>query len=392
MTVRHSRAGIEDRWFKKVKTPEGVQTIPSSSHGVKARWRVRWVKGGREYTKVFARKPDAQKHLNSILKNLDTPELPEGSFSELAEKWLATKAHRKPTTLAGYNSILKNLALPRWRDVPVAEIDYESYTEWLGKIAENGSQRGGKLSPSRIIQTHQLMGAVLSYGVKTGRLNNNVALQLKRSEDLPIPVEGERRYLTHDELITLANNVPGFQTLTLILGYCGIRFGEAAALRAKHVGDRELTIRSSASYATGKGIVETATKTYRTRQVPVPDPVWDLLVVPKNPNDLLFPGKKGFLPIEEYRNAFDKGCKLSNIEGLTPHGLRHTCASLAISAGANVKVVQRLLGHATAAMTLDRYGHLLDDDLERVSAALSSAIEGAAVSLRHPTKQGAEAS
>nr|WP_234817875.1 tyrosine-type recombinase/integrase [Mycolicibacterium sphagni] len=38
-------------------------------------------------------------------------------------------------------------------------------------------------------------------------------------------------------------------------------------------------------------------------------------------------------------------------EGLTPHGLRHSCASLAISAGANVKVVQRMLGHASAAMT-----------------------------------------
>jgi integrase len=39
------------------------------------------------------------------------------------------------------------------------------------------------------------------------------------------------------------------------------------------------------------------------------------------------------------------------------HDLRHTCASLAISSGANVKVVQRLLGHKSAVLTLDRYGH-----------------------------------
>jgi integrase len=57
---------------------------------------------------------------------------------------------------------------------------------------------------------------------------------------------------------------------------------------------------------------------------------------------------------------------------LVPHGLRHTTASLAISAGANVKVVQRLLGHATAAMTLDRYGHLLNDFLSGVADALGS--------------------
>ena len=62
-----------------------------------------------------------------------------------------------------------------------------------------------------------------------------------------------------------------------------------------------------------------------------------------------------------------------------PHGLRHTTASLAISAGANVKVVQRLLGHATAAMTLDRYGHLLNDDLSGVADALGKAIDRTAV-------------
>jgi len=71
------------------------------------------------------------------------------------------------------------------------------------------------------------------------------------------------------------------------------------------------------------------------------------------------------------------------IEGLVPHGLRHTTAALAISAGANVKVVQRLLGHATAAMTLDLCGHLLDDDLSKVATQLGRAINSAAISLRY---------
>jgi len=98
----------------------------------------------------------------------------------------------------------------------------------------------------------------------------------------------------------------------------------------------------------------------------------------------VFPSHRGgHLPIEEYRRAFDKGCKAVGITDLVPHGLRHTTASLAISAGANVKVVQRLLGHATAAMTLDRYGHLLSDDLADVADALGKAIESAAVSLRY---------
>lgn len=58
---------------------------------------------------------------------------------------------------------------------------------------------------------------------------------------------------------------------------------------------------------------------------------------------------------------------------MTTHDLRHTAASLAISAGANVKAVQTMLGHASAAMTLDTYADLFPDDLEAVAARLDEA-------------------
>jgi hypothetical protein len=50
----------------------------------------------------------------------------------------------------------------------------------------------------------------------------------------------------------------------------------------------------------------------------------------------------------------------------------HTAASLTIKAGANVKAVQRMLGHASAAMTLDRYADLFDDDLDDVADRLDT--------------------
>ena len=76
------------------------------------------------------------------------------------------------------------------------------------------------------------------------------------------------------------------------------------------------------------------------------------------------------------RKAFDKAADtlVDNHPDLlrpTVHDLRHTAASLAISAGANVKAVQRMLGHASAAMTLDVYADLFDDDLDAVGDALS---------------------
>ena len=68
-----------------------------------------------------------------------------------------------------------------------------------------------------------------------------------------------------------------------------------------------------------------------------------------------------------------------------PHELPHTAASLAVSAGANVKAVQRLLGHASAAMTLDRYAHLFDSDLDAVADRLDEVASRARQNRGPPT-------
>ena len=62
------------------------------------------------------------------------------------------------------------------------------------------------------------------------------------------------------------------------------------------------------------------------------------------------------------------------LAGITPHDLRHTAASLAIAAGANVKAVQRMLGHASASMTLDVYAGRFGDDLDVVASRLDDAV------------------
>jgi integrase len=79
------------------------------------------------------------------------------------------------------------------------------------------------------------------------------------------------------------------------------------------------------------------------------------------------------LTLGQARYVFTKAT--AAVQGCGGVRLHHTCASLAISAGANVKVVQRLLGHKTAVLTLDRYGHLFPDDLDAVAAAFDSAAD-----------------
>ncbi|HEX6077269.1 MAG TPA: site-specific integrase [Micromonosporaceae bacterium] len=90
-------------------------------------------------------------------------------------------------------------------------------------------------------------------------------------------------------------------------------------------------------------------------------------------DDLVFRSPKGaVLRVRGARRSwFDQVVKRAGLpKGFHPHELRHTAASLAVSAGANVKAVQRMLGHAKASMTLDVYADLFDDDLEAVADRL----------------------
>jgi integrase len=74
-------------------------------------------------------------------------------------------------------------------------------------------------------------------------------------------------------------------------------------------------------------------------------------------------------------------------EGLRLYDLRHTCASLLIAQGASVKAVQAQLGHATASITLDTYGHLFPSELEALADRLEQA-RAAALAHRERTQRG----
>ncbi|WP_425343118.1 tyrosine-type recombinase/integrase [Nocardia cyriacigeorgica] len=98
---------------------------------------------------------------------------------------------------------------------------------------------------------------------------------------------------------------------------------------------------------------------------------------------LVFPSRKGgYLESTEFRWVFDQAAAAAGLSSIAPHGLRHTAASLAISAGANIKVVQRMLGHKTATLTLDLYGHLFPGDLDAVAVGMDAGARTAADQLR----------
>ena len=165
----------------------------------------------------------------------------------------------------------------------------------------------------------------------------------------------------------------------LTLAYCGLRWGEAAALRVRRVDllRGRITVAETMTEVHGQALFGSP-KTHQNRSVPVPRFLREQLadqLAGKAPDDLVFTAPRGgVLRVGNVRRqVFDAAARAVDLEGLTPHELRHTAASLAISAGATVKSVQAMLGHASAAMTLDRYGHLFEDELDAVAERLDAA-------------------
>ena len=120
------------------------------------------------------------------------------------------------------------------------------------------------------------------------------------------------------------------------------------------------------------------TKSGADREVPIPRFLIDDLGAP---DEFVFPGPRSGRPLRPpvfRRSAFDAAAASIGRPGLHLHELRHTAASLAIASGADIKVVQAMLGHASAGMTLDQYGHLfgdrLDDVADRMAAARQAAV------------------
>ena len=119
------------------------------------------------------------------------------------------------------------------------------------------------------------------------------------------------------------------------------------------------------------------TKSRQAAPVPVPEFVLDELSrlrQDRSDDDLVFPAPDGgYLPRpKSQRGWFAGAVKRAGVQTITPHDLRHTCASLAVSAGVNVLALQRMLGHKSAKVTLDTYADLFDDDLDAVAVTLHS--------------------
>jgi integrase len=211
--------------------------------------------------------------------------------------------------------------------------------------------------------------------VSDGKVGRNVVA------GVPLPrAKGKtKRFLDHVEVAKLVEAAGDDGLVVQVLAYCGLRFGELAALRVGRLDllRRRIEVVESATEVNGR-MVFGPPKSHHARSVPVPRSLVDPLALrcaARSPDEFVFTAPAGgVLWLRNWRRrVFDPAARAAGLDGLTPHELRHTAASLAVSAGANVKSVQRMLGHASAAMTLDIYSGLFDDDLDAVGDRLDEA-------------------
>jgi integrase len=238
------------------------------------------------------------------------------------------------------------------------------------------------------------MSMLLANAVADDRLAQNPAERIS----LPRVQQSEHRYLTPTQVAELAELCGPHGLVVLFLGYTGLRWGEMAALRVGRVDflRRRVTVAESVTPVRGT-MTFGPTKGHERREVPLPRfLVEDLAshVVGKSGDDLVFTSMRGTALRSQtfQRVALTKAAEGIGVPGFHPHELRHTAASLAIASGADIKVVQQMMGHKSATMTLDLYGHLFPDRLDVVAdamdAARTTALSSAAPN-RYPLGTGA---
>ncbi|WP_082519207.1 tyrosine-type recombinase/integrase [Rhodococcus sp. Leaf233] len=353
-----------------------------TAKGTRYRVRYRTPEGRQTDKRGFATKAAAETFANVVeVDKLEgryvAPAAGLLTVGHLAQDWYDSKIDVKPSSLERYRQTLEQQVLPRWQNVNVAKVTAPALQAWINELSRDRA-------PSTVKKAHHAMSMILDVAVRDRRIAANPASGI----NLPRARHDEPTFLTREQLFTLAEKAGPGELVVLTLGFTGLRWGEMAALKVRRWdgGRRRLTVAESVTEI--NGLLNWGTpKTHATRTVPVP--TWLAARITesttgKGPDDLLFSTPSGGVLRNKNarRDWFDQAVVDARLPRVTPHDLRHTAASIAISVGANVKAVQRMLGHASAAMTLDLYAGLFEDDLNDVADRIEGPPMADVVTLR----------
>lgn len=296
------------------------------------------------------------------------------TFGSYSADWMKVRDIRH-STRKGYESYLRNHLLPRWADTPLQAITTPAVRVWLSELAP-GAPRARKLS-------FDLFASIMATAAEDGLIVSSPCVPRMLSKVKAPNVPQKRRphvpqAVTLEQLTVTAEDVPEYLRLPVLLaGNVGLRGGEVRALTGASVEvrpDQTVWLRiTQAVTGQGKDLRIGLPKTPRSiRTVPVPESLADEVVARAQEV-----GAKGFLfhqqgkdsshviPYTTWRRNVGRAADHAGVEGMSPHDLRTTTASLAAANGAQPTETRDLLGHTTVQMT-GHYTHTSADQLARI--------------------------
>jgi integrase len=334
--------------------------------------------------RTFRRKADAERFELRIRRELETgeyldPAAKKITFGQWHDRWWPTieTSDRAPATISGYESSLRLHVLPYLRNVPLKDLRRIHVQEWLGKLRKAGC------SNSTIHIAKTAAGMVLSSAVDSGIITSSPLHGVRTATG----TSKRRQALTVEQVELLAEAVgPWWRPFVLVLAYCGLRPGEAIALRRRHLDDLgRLTVEGAVTEHKGK-LIEGDTKTHRSRLVQVPGSVLlelrDHMAanVASDQDAPIFSTPTGTrVRLSNWRHkVWQPAIQKSGLpDNVTPYVLRHTAASLMAQQGVPVSTAAASLGHDPA-IYLRTYAHLYPGDLRSAADAMDAARSAAA--------------
>jgi integrase len=340
-------------------------------------WRSQVRVTGRRQSGIIARRPG------------DTPTIREAGAALLAgiESSAIRKrggARYRPGVRRAYKRALDLYVYPRLGGWRLDQVRQPDLLDLVDELQEAG------LSPSTIKNALDPVRVIYRRAVERGVVETNPTLRLA----LPAGETPRDRVADPYEAARLVAALPEAydRALWAVAVYCGLRAGELRALQWAHVDlagcrvrvEENLPVdapRPDAAAETG----DPKTKAGR-REVPLAPPAIDALVehrASSTSSGYVWPARDGgpFARTSIMKRA-TKAWEKAKLDPIGLHEARHSAASMWIASGWSVKVVSELIGHASIAITLDRYGHLFPAALDDAQAAFAAYLERADTSRR----------
>lgn len=273
--------------------------------------------------------------------------------------------HLRETTKAAYRNAWRHVdaAFGSW---PVVKLEHADVADWVTSLSATSG-------PDLVRYCHRVLCLVLDHAMRARRVPLNVARGIR----LPRRPPARERILTAAEVHSLASRLGRDGELVLAMTYLGLRWSELAALKVADVDlvRRRVHVVERATEVGGRIDVSAPKSAASNRHIPVPGLLMAILtarVEGKTAEALVFPAPNGgHLRNRNWRqrSGYDEAVKDLGLD-VTPHDLRRTFGSLARAAGADLRWVQKAMGHESITTTARIYAHLYDDELDSVAAAL----------------------